>query len=290
MTKCIFSYYMFNFFSVVPRSKPFLTENESISSSLFTKDGKESSIYTQGSINLYESPRIPLPADSSYGQNSAVPPNLKLSGYQVNSISVQTDSCVECIQLQSSSESQHRKRGRKPGSVLLKDPSKVPLGQLSKSFATKIKEKLLRGRKKKRKVGRPRTRPLEQDPKVSKIIHRKKSHARLTYGKSLTHQAEEDLMCNNVASNGDNVISTIESVIRNVCSEYEPLPFQGRKKSVSVLDSDDEEFDNDGDDDDEYVPSKHVKKNYLKTKYVMSYVSFFLSVYFFLSNNEMRLN
>jgi hypothetical protein len=69
---------------------------------------------------------------------------------------------------------------------------------------------------------------------------------------------EGDLMCNNtVTPSRDSVINTIESVIRNVCSEYEPLPSKERKKSVSGLDSDDEE----------YVPSKRIKKrNYLKTR------------------------
>ncbi|XP_056020790.1 uncharacterized protein LOC125649572 isoform X3 [Ostrea edulis] len=234
---------------------------ESASSNLVTKDGKESSINSQGSINLSESPRIPLATDKSCEINSAVPPNSKLSGFQVNSISVQTDSelsCVDCIQLQNGSEVVHRKRGRKPGSSVSKDLGKMPAGQLSKSFATKIKEKLLRGRKKKRKVGRPRIRPLEQDPKVSKIIHRKKSHAQLSHNKLHSHQMEGDVMCNNnVTSSRDSVINTIESVIRNVCSEYEPLPSKERKKSVSGLDSDDEE----------YVPSKRIKKrNYLKTK------------------------
>lgn len=243
---------------VAQRNRQLLTGVKSTSSNLITKDGRETSINSQGSINLCESPRIPLPPDNSFVTNSAVPPNSKFSGYQVNSISVQTESCVDCIQLQCSSKSVHRKRGRKPGSVVLKDHSKVPSGQLSKSFAIKIKEKLLRGRKKKRKVGRPRTRPLDQDPKVSKIIHRKKSHARLPTSKSILHQAEGDLMCNNVTPNGDNVTNTIESVIRNVCSEYEPLPCKELKKSsVFGVDSDDED----------YVPSKRVKKrNYLKTK------------------------
>lgn len=239
-------------------NRQLLTGVKSTSSNLITKDGRETSISSQGSINLCESPRIPLPPDNSFVTNSAVPPNSKFSGYQVNSISVQTESCVDCIQLQCSSKSVHRKRGRKPGSVVLKDHSKVPSGQLSKSFAIKIKEKLLRGRKKKRKVGRPRTRPLDQDPKVSKIIHRKKSHARLPTSKPFLHQAEGDLMCNNVTPNGDNVNNTIESVIRNVCSEYEPLPCKEQKKSsVFGVDSDDED----------YVPSKRVKKrNHLKSK------------------------
>ncbi|XP_062595133.1 histone-lysine N-methyltransferase ASH1L-like isoform X1 [Saccostrea cucullata] len=231
------------------------------SSNDVTKDVRESNMNPQGLINSCESLRIPLATDKSCKNNLVVSTDSNLNGFQVNSISVQTDSelsCVDCIQLQCGSKLAHRKRGRKPGSSLSKDTCKVAIGQFSKSFATKIKEKLLRGRKKKRKVGRPRLRPLEDDPKVEKIVHRKKSHSRLSPSKLNPQPVEEDLVCNNVTADRDSVINTIESVIRNVCSEYEPLPSKEQKNSsVSYLDSDDED----------YVPSKRYKKrNYLKTK------------------------
>ena len=170
---------------------------------------------------------------------------------KVTSRQLSSPNCDECSQLQASSQSEEHK-GYKPYSRRQKSANvDVSVGaspsspKPSVTVAAKIKQKIFsRGRKKKRKVGRPRTRfpeGADQIPKgkVKRPAGRPRSAKSAVVTKKRKISPEFQKKCN---KSRKTQVSDNKSVIRRgVCSESEPLPVsQHRKESSDVSDSEDE--------------------------------------------------
>lgn len=137
--------------------------------------------------------------------------------------------CSECGQ---PGPVQPKRRGRKP-----KQLSAESSLNTSSVIATKIKRKLFKKRGvRKRKVGRPRTKHLTQVLNIKPILSDNiVDDVELPCVNSEIVENESE--CNKTTYN-----ETIESVIRTVCSESEPLPpLKEHDNEILGLDSGDEE-------------------------------------------------
>lgn len=170
-------------------------------------------------------------------------------------------SCSQCSQLQSEVP-QPKRRGRKPKYACVESNSSPNTSATAatnyssnSSVAGRIKKKLLqKGRRIVRKVGRPRTKHLTENNdnknttstvqgqkkygRFKKILHRKKSHSRLKHNGEAGKTQVESANSHSQDEKGmevtlDSVDATIDSVIRSVCSEYEPLPTKQQDDATS---------------------------------------------------------
>lgn len=136
--------------------------------------------------------------------------------------------CSECGQ---PGPIQPKRRGRKPKRLLAESSLNSP-----SVIASKIKRKLFRKRGiRRKKVGRPRTRDRVKITAKEPIVSREVIDTEQSYVNS-------EIIKNESLCNKDTYVDTIESVIRTVCSESEPLPVPiGHDAELLGLDSGDEE-------------------------------------------------
>ncbi|XP_060076770.1 histone-lysine N-methyltransferase ASH1L-like [Ylistrum balloti] len=189
-----------------------------------------------------------------------------IENVNLESDKVKDSSCTQCSQLQATVQ-QPKRRGRKPKYARVESNSSPNTSNAAatakfssnSSVAGRIKKILLqKGRRIVGKVGRPRTKNLTDSSskndtgttnvqkrrgRFTKIIHRKKSHSRLK-DSSVVSPSDKKVDSGNSQDNKvaecksvDTVEATIDSVIRSVSSEYEPLPSPKHQLQESAADN-----------------------------------------------------